>query len=71
MELWKEKVILCKERKEEIEIEKYKKNVFMLHRWEILREKVRSVSNFTMNRECNMKRPGGLGQNKKLVAMHG
>jgi len=43
MEIWKEKVIICRERKEDIEVEKYKRNVFLLHRWEILREK---VSNF-------------------------
>jgi len=40
MEVWKEKVIICKERKEEIEIEKYKRNIFLLHKWDILREKV-------------------------------
>ena len=38
--MWKEKVIICKERKEEIEIEKYKRNIFLLHKWDILREKV-------------------------------
>ena len=43
MEEWREKVILCKERKDEIEVEKYKRNVFLLHKWEILREKVREI----------------------------
>jgi hypothetical protein len=40
MELWKEKVELCKERKQEIELERYKRNIFLLHKWDILREKV-------------------------------
>ena len=40
MELWKEKVEICKERKQEIELDRYKRNVFLLHKWDILREKV-------------------------------
>ena len=40
MEVWKEKVELCKERKQEIELERYKRNIFLLHKWDILREKV-------------------------------
>ena len=39
MELWREKVELCRERKIEMEIEKYKRKVFLVHKWEILREK--------------------------------
>jgi len=44
MEEWREKVVIFKERKDEIEIEKYKRNVFLLHKWEILREKVSEIT---------------------------
>jgi hypothetical protein len=30
----------CKTRKEEMQLEKYKKKVFLCHKWDILREKV-------------------------------
>jgi len=40
MALYHERVDECKQRKEEMLIENYKKKVFLCHKWEILREKV-------------------------------
>ena len=79
MELWREKVEVCRERKMEIELDRYKRNVFLLHKWDILREKVsltlllpfNSYSLIFVFRGCNMRRHGGSETSKRLDATLG
>jgi len=44
MALYQERVDECRTRKEEMQLEKYKKKVFLCHKWDILREKVRIIT---------------------------
>lgn len=38
-----ERVVECMQKKEELEMEKLKKRVFYLHKWSIIRERVRTI----------------------------